>query len=143
MNIEELLIQQRTALKAGHTEEALRLLDMIEAEVEKATAWDWLTSNKPGSYDELIAKLEQASAGLAPSGQTELGHLIRVFRWCEEHAISLDQLQVENHLSKYREASSKLNQIIGQGDEVKEELLAALDAIQSHRTRAETRAWAR
>ena len=112
MNIGELLHHQRVALEASDTEEALRLLDLIEAEVEKATAWKWLTSNQPDSYDEMISKLEQAREGLTQSGQSELGQLIRVFRWCEEHGISLDHLQVKDHLSKYREASSKLNQIL-------------------------------
>lgn len=105
--------------------------------------WPWLSEHQPESYDQLVKKLELAGEELTHSSRSTFGSLLEVLWWCEEHDISLDEIRFKDNLSKYREAGSRPNQIIREGDEVREELLAAIAIIQSHRTRDETRGWAR
>lgn len=107
-----------------------------------AFAWDWLTAHEPESYDQLYQKLADARETVSQSGQSELGSLIRVFRGCEKHGISLTKLDTPAHMSKYREAASYLRGIIEE-DNAKAELLKAIERIQSDRTRRETRQWVR
>lgn len=64
MTLTDLLTEQRAALEAGDTTQALDILDQIEREVSKANAWDWLTTHDPESYDQLCQKLEDARASL-------------------------------------------------------------------------------
>ncbi len=146
MTIDELIRQQRTALQAGKCEEALSLLDSIVEEIERTNAWAWLQKHQPESYDQLIRKVEQARVGLAPSGRSELAQLERVFIWCRDHSIELAALDLPKQVSKYRESAGRLDAIVSSGAEeaqIGQELLPAIEVIKSHRTRADTRKWAR
>ena len=69
--------------------------------------------------------------------------LIKIFRSCRDHGISLDELDTPHNLHKYREAAAKLNEIVSGESEIREQLEAAIETIKSHSNRADTRAWAR
>ncbi len=110
-------------------------------------AWHWMRNNQPGSYEQLIEKLERAaSRSLSSGGQTELRQLVRVFEWCEEHGIELADLEVPAHLHKYREAVAHLSRICD-GDEPDQSKVQAMretvGRIKSDPSRRATRAWAR
>ena len=146
MTLNDLLAEQRTALEAGNMAQALDILDQIEREVSKANAWDWLTTHEPESYDQLCSKLEDARYGLSPAGRSTLGQLKRVFRWCGKHDILLADIEFPIHSSKYREACSYLNGIITRDadeEEIRRDLLDAIEHIQGLGTRRETRQWIR
>ena len=146
MTLTDLLTEQRAALEAGNTAQALDILDQIERELSKANAWEWLTTQEPESYDQLCQKLEDARDGLSPAGRCTLGQLIRVFRWCEAHDVSLTDIKFPIHASKYREACSYLKDIVTRDadeEEIKRELLDAIEHIQGLETRRETREWLR
>lgn len=110
-------------------------------------AWHWLRNNQPESYEQLTEKLGQAaSQSLSSGGQTELRQLVRVFEWCEEHGIGLADLEVPDHLHKYREAVAHLNRICdsGESDQSKVQTMREIvGRIKSDPSRRATRAWAR
>ncbi|MCJ7738310.1 MAG: hypothetical protein MUQ10_13530 [Anaerolineae bacterium] len=117
-----------------------------EDELDRANAWVWLQKYEPDSYEQLIKKAGYAAEGLAQSGRSELGQLARVFTWCRDHGVELAALGLPKHLAKYREAAGELHRIVTNQTEVsatREELLAAIQTIQAHPTRKETRLWAR
>ena len=110
-------------------------------------AWHWLRNNQPESYEQLIGKLERAASRyLSSGGRTELRQLVRVFEWCEEHRIELADLEVPDHLHKYREAVVRLSRICD-GDEPDQSKVQTMQEtvgrIKSDPSRRATRAWAR
>jgi hypothetical protein len=109
-------------------------------------AWYWLRNNQPESYEQLTEKLEQAKELLASSGQIELRQLVKVFEWCEDHGIELAELQVPEHLHKYREAAAYMSRTI-EGDEPDwsklRKMRETVDRIKSDPSRRATRVWAR
>jgi len=148
VNLSELVEQGIAALGAGDIAEARRLLEEMRAELDKQVAWRRLRREPTESYPQLIERLEQAKAPLAPPGRTQLKQLIRVFKWCREQRISLDELQVRDNLPKYCQASARLNEILDseEGDRSKSKaqvMQEALACIRDHPDREATRAWAR
>ena len=110
-------------------------------------AWHWLRNNQPESYEQLIEKLEQAaSRSLSSGGQTELRQLVGVFEWCRDHEVKLADLEVPDHLHKYREAVAHLNRICDsdEPDQSKVQTMReTVGRIKSDPSRRATRAWAR
>jgi len=146
MSLDDLLKQQRTALKKRKYKRALRLLDSIEEELDKINSWDWLLNNQPENYKQLIKKLTYAGEGLAPSGKSEPQSLARVFQWCEEHYIALDLFDLPKHSGNYREAASWLREQIRTAsgeDEAGKAIRDAENTINKHTTRRQTRAMVR
>jgi len=136
------------ALEAGDIARARRLLEETGAELDKQVAWRRLRREPTESYQQLIERLEQAKEPLAAPGRSQLKQLIRVFSWCDEQGISLDELQVRDNLPKYCQASARLNEILdsGEGDRSKSKaqvMQEALACIRDHPDREATRAWAR
>jgi len=126
MTIEELLKRQRAALEAGDVAGARKLFEEIQAEIDRENAWDWLDSNEPESYEQLIGTLEQPrKRPLSPSSQAELGQLIEVFKWCRDHGIELAELEVSEHAHRYREAVACMVRII-ESDEPDASQVAAM-----------------
>jgi hypothetical protein len=97
-----------------------------------------LATHELESYDQLVQKLEDAQDTVSQSGQSELGSLVDVSRWCKKHGISLTKCDTSAHMSKYREAVLYLKSILSK-DDAKGKLLEAIERIQSDRTRRETR----
>jgi hypothetical protein len=152
INVDELVIfgllkQQETALEAGDIVEARRLLEEISEELSKQYDWPKLKDPGPQSYEQLSDRLKGAGELLDYNGRAELRQLREDFEWCEEHGIGLAELQVSEHLPKYREAACYLNRICSsteKDDESKvQEMRKALARIQSDQDRQAVRAWVR
>ena len=142
MAIEELLEQMDAALEAEDIPTARDLLRKVKLEFGKRYAWHCLCDSQQKSYEHLIEKLELAKARHnSCSGRTHLNQLINAFRWCEEHGIELTDLEIPVHLPKYHEAARVLNRIRKRDDY--EKMKEAIDEVQGHRSRDETRAWVR
>ena len=142
MSLDDLLKQQRKALKKRKYKKALRLLNSIEEEIDKTDAWAWLQKHELRSYKQLIKKLEYAAEGLAPSGRSELKSLASVFQWCKEHNIKLSLFDLPGHVANYREAASWLRKLIRTAsgeDEAGKAIRDAVNTINKHTTRRQTR----
>jgi phosphoenolpyruvate carboxylase len=145
MTIHDLLKQQGDALDKGDIPEAQSLLADIKEEVESVegqAAWRLLRRQGPSDYDGLMRRLELARASLAESGRIEVGQLIEVFKRCQDHGIPLADLEVREHLSKYREASAHLNSIIradSPAGEERQKLEKALAEVRADPNRDATR----
>jgi hypothetical protein len=76
-----------------------------------------------------------------------LRQLPEAFKWCKQHSIGLEELEVSKHVHEYREASAHLDGIVsrdGLPDEEKlEKLRQALQRLRSDGTRKATRQWVR
>lgn len=110
-------------------------------------AWHWLRQNEPESYQQLLDKLDQAARrDLSPSGKVELFQLVKVFKWCAEHGVPLNELDVKDHLHKYREAVSYLRRFTRSakpGEAEIDTVRQIIARIKQDASRQETRLWAR
>lgn len=138
------------ALKANDKPTLRRTLAEIREENRKIVTPENVLSSlrrdQPESYQELIEKLVLATGALAPSGRSELLELARAFERCRTHGVELDELQVRENLSKYREAAAHFRRIresTKPGQEKAEWMRKTLERIKSDHDRDDTRAWAR
>ena len=137
---------QNKALGDNDITEAQRLLTELETHLEKKHGWHWLRTNEPDSYDVLYTKLKDLGQVLLPAGKSTMRQLVSIFKWCEDHDISLAYLDVSENLHKYREATAYLIRIINNDAttcEIKREVLDAIRRIKSDKNRDLTRLWVR
>jgi phosphoenolpyruvate carboxylase len=145
MTIHELLERLDDALDNEDIAQARELLADVRNEIEsleEQTAWRWLRENEPANYDQVLRKLELARDTLTYTGNLELGQLVDIFARCEEHGIPLENLEISEHLGKYREAVAHLNSIIQANlpeDEEREKLREAMRQVRADPNRDATR----
>ena len=145
-NLTQIVDPQNKALTDSDITEVQRLLTELETHLEKKRGWKWLRTNKPESYNELYTKLKDLGQVLLPAGKSTMRQLVSIFKWCEDHDISLAYLGVSENLHKYREATAYLIRIINNDAttcEIKREVLDAIRRIKSDKNRDLTRLWVR
>ena len=124
--VQELLTDVRGAVETRdkHIEELREQVQALQDELEaleQQTAWRWLRSNQPESYEQLLRKLGLARENVTTQNPWyELGYLIDIFRRCEELHIPLLTLGIPENLGKYREAVAHLRGL--GGDDLREAL---------------------
>jgi DNA-directed RNA polymerase subunit F len=149
MAINELLKEQRGALKDEDIPKAVEILDKMEKEIETEDAWEWLRKNDPKSYKRLIEKLKQGQESLTPNSgsRTELGHLTDFFVWRQKHGIELSEFgEISKHLHRYREAVAHLRQLSSNPEPTSAEIKKVKEAITQitkDPSRQATREWTR
>jgi hypothetical protein len=145
-NLTQFIEQQRRALEAGDINKAIQLLSVVETYTMKRKTWHSLKYNEPESYAELYFKLGAGFAVLRSTGKYTLQHLLRFFRWCENHDIALEDLAVSQNLYKYRDITAYLISTINRDADIadiKQDVLDVINRIKADKNRDETRSWAR
>ena len=145
-NTTQFVKRQKKAFAECDITEAKRLLTELGIHLEKKRGWNWLRSNEPESYNELYSRLKDMSEVLLPAGKSTMRQFVRIYKWCEEHGIELEFLDLSPNLHKYREATAYLTRVISKNtcdDEIKRELLETVNRIKSDKNRDGTRSWTR